>query len=694
MSKVKTLDESVKEIASTLEDKVRSRLQEEEDELLGWVEKHGLGRSEPPETVVATQAVYNVLLKSVLYGIHPETEGLPALTPQNYENMIKKAEEVTDEPGFERYTLDEVAAGLPEDELGHILELRGSFADGNPSEGVGNVYEQTVPVPERRRLGQFRTPPSIADLMTEWVTQSSEDEVLDPGVGAGVLSAYAYRKKKSIGDDANISQVHGVDVSELSVLMANVSLRLEESDKRPDIRLRDFLKLSTDELGKVDAVVSNPPYTRHHELDEEYKKEINEQAEKKTGTVISALSPLYLYFYVHANEFLRDGGRMSFITPSEFLETGYGGNLRRFLLDEFRVHALVLYDRDESVFDEAMATSCVTFLEKGEPEDDDVTKFVSVEEDVSKERIIEAVENGKEGITDWGYINVVPQEEIEPEEDWDAFFDPTETEVDEKLVSLSEIADISRGIATGNNDFFCLSENEKTGSRNGHGWEIDEKHLSKLVRNSGSVPHYCYTEEDWERQLDNGDEVWLLYHLNEWEWNLKDTGIWRYLEYGKDEMEAHQSYLAENRDPWYLVDRRKPAPVLYTYMSRGRSRFILNETAFGDDEGARNLNNLLCIYPDDELSKKQVKALLAYLNSDFADVLLRRNGRTYSTGMDKIEPSELGDVPVLDPQTLRLEMTGILAEAFDSLCEASRSGDVKGVIGEIDEILKDEIDLS
>lgn len=159
-------------------------------------------------------------------------------------------------------------------------------------------------------------------------------------------------------------------------------------------------------------------------------------------------------------------------------------------------------------------------------------------------------------------------------------------------------------------------------------------------------------------------------------------------------MEAHQSYLAENRDPWYLVDRRKPAPVLYTYMSRGRSRFILNETAFGDDEGARNLNNLLCVYPDKELSKKQVKALLAYLNSDFADVLLRRNGRTYSTGMDKIEPSELGDVPVIDPRTLRPETTEILVEAFDSLCEASRSGNVEEVIGDIDEILKDKIDLS
>jgi hypothetical protein len=121
-------------------------------------------------------------------------------------------------------------------------------------------------------------------------------------------------------------------------------------------------------------------------------------------------------------------------------------------------------------------------------------------------------------------------------------------------------------------------------------------------------------------------------------------------------------------------------------MSRGGSRFIRNET------DARNLSNLHGIYFNVDITETEMKALLAYLNSEFASEVVRRSGRTYSSGMDKIEPNEMEGVPVLDPRGLTDETVQELAELFDQLQEAARDdNDVDSVIRRIDERLENEL---
>ena len=151
-----------------------------------------------------------------------------------------------------------------------------------------------------------------------------------------------------------------------------------------------------------------------------------------------------------------------------------------------------------------------------------------------------------------------------------------------------------------------------------------------------------------------------------------------------DEIEAHSGYLAQNRNPWFVVDRRDPPPIVLTYMSRGGTRFIRNETT------ARNLSNLHGMYIDVEMDETQLKALLAYLNSDFASEVVRRSGRTYSSGMDKIEPNEMEGVPVLDPRDLDDQTVHTLAELFDELRATARddSKSVTEAVSTIDDVLQ------
>ena len=690
-------------IASALAAGVDPDLQTDID---AWCELHGLDRLDDPREIVARQAAFNTLCKSTLYERYHQQSRLPDL-PADPRGAFETARTETGDPAFDEYVLDRVTGVVDADTLRDLLEARhGLLAADEPAEEIGRLFESITPQSARRKLGQFRTPPAIASLMATWLIDNGSETVLDPGMGAGALAAAAYRRKQALANRPPLADVYGVDMNELAVVMAATSLALLDHGEPHALRVGDFLDVDPDDIGPVDAVISNPPYSRHHELDPDYKARLNAQAEAEVDGTVSALSPLYAYFYYHAADCLAPGGRLSFITPSEFLETGYGEPLKRFLADEFDIRALVLFDRDEgSKFDEALTTSLVSFLERPESKPTDMTRIVRVDGEPSEADLLAAIDGDREGETDWGFINVVPQAELDPAEKWTGLFDPLEVDTGD-LVPLSELATVTRGIATGQNDYFCLTQAEVDA------WGIDERYLSKIVRNARRVPGYDYTAADWAADREAGHEVWVLYHLTDLDSETAATlrptergadrtlaayaeadgdaagdadGLVDYLCHGlTDEVAAHDGYLARHRSPWYVVDRRDPPPVVVTYMSRGGSRFIENGT------DARTLSNLHGLYFDVDLTDAEQRALLAYLNSGFAGEVVRRSGRTYASGMDKIEPNELEGVPILDPRGLDDEAVDALAARFDDLRRTAREGgDVDAAIDAIDALLAD-----
>ena len=679
-----------------------------------WCDRQGLNRLDNPREIVAHQAALNTLLKATLYEQYHHQGRLPAF-PDDTHKAFKRAYEETDDPAFEAYVLDDVAKLADSDTLAELRAARHRLLDAEePAEEVGRLFEAITPQSARRKLGQFRTPPAIASLMAAWLVRDGTETVLDPGMGAGALAAAAYHRKQQLVDQPPLSDIYGVDLNELAVVMAATSLALLNHGEPHNLRVGDFLDVDPDD--PVDAIISNPPYSRHHELDEAYKKRVNAQAEREAGGTVSALSPMYAYFYFHAAEFLAPGGRLSFITPSEFLETGYGESLKRFLLTAFDIRAFVLFDRGaDSKFEEALTTSLVSFLEAPNGEASESTRIIRVDGDPTKAELLAAIDGDGSGETDWGFINIVPQTDLDPTDKWTDLFDPLDVDTSD-LVELSEVATVTRGIATGQNDFFCLTQQEVDD------WDIDESYLAPIIRNARSVPGYEYTLSDWKADREAGRQVWVLYHLTDLNVDVPESlqptetdenrtlaaysesttdesadrestldeptaneseGIINYLQYGlSEEVAAHSGYLARNRTPWYIVDRRDPPPIVVTYMSRGGGRFILNET------NARTLSNLHGLYLNVEFTEAEQKALLAYLNSEFATEVVRRSGRTYASGMDKIEPNELEGVPVLDPRELDDETTRELAARFDRLREAGREGNVDDAIAAIDASLR------
>lgn len=695
-----TIENVGKKVATAI-DQIPDHL---EEDYWSWIELHGLdGQDQNAAEVVGYQSAFNILLKSALYRQYAQSQDLQELIPSEYIASIDQIAAQTGDEAFVPSFLDQITYAIPAADIKKIyVQSERLLKHDSPSEYIGRLYEQVLSNASRRPLGQFRTPVNTAELMAEWAVTEPDDTILDPGVGAGILTACAHREKQNLSGEnsAPESDLVGIDKSPLSTLMAKVALTLEVDTGVPELFVADFLE--EDLTRSFDAVICNPPYTRHHELDKEYKYTINQRLDDQLDYSISKLSPLHLYFYIRAAQYVKDGGRLSFITSAEFLETDYGTELREFLLDQFHVRAFILYNRSESIFENADTTSCITFLEKkanDESNDKNLTKFIRVDTPPENETLLETIENGKEGKTDWGLVNTVRQRDLEPENDWDSMFDAIDIGTLDELVPLSEIASVDRGIATGKNKYFCISESERTGEAAGFEWEINQKYLSPIIRKASKAPHYTYTEQDWETQRDADEEVWLLYHLDKIDITTQqntrslagytedgvdedEKKLAEYLKYGESEdVQAHESYLASNRNPWYVVDRRQPPDIFYTYMSK-QKRFILNEA------NARALNNMLYIYLDSELNNRETKALLAYLNSNFADLIIRRSGRTYSTGLTKVEPGELEEIPVIDPGELDDSVLKDLEAQFDNLCAASRDPDrseseVRDVISDI-----------
>lgn len=346
-----------------------------------WKYQHGLANTETSNQTVARQAAFNTFLKSTLYTVYRlENDNLPPLTEttqlHDIQDYFAHAYAQTSDAAFADSDLDNLVWALPDETtLAPLLTIRHQLVNAsNPTETIGKLYEKVSPQSARRPRGQFRTPPHIARLMTRWAIQSATDTVLDPGIGAGVLTAEAWQAKRQRHGHGHLTDMLGIDMSPLAVVMASTALKLETSTGTPQLYCGDFFDTGGPalpqspsmeiQLPPVDSIVANPPYSRHQALDAPTKNQLQQLINLETDSPISGRAPLYVYFYIHATHLLKPGGRMVFLTPAEFLETTYGEQLKRFLLTNFHIRALVKAERETPIFDQAITTSCIAFLEK------------------------------------------------------------------------------------------------------------------------------------------------------------------------------------------------------------------------------------------------------------------------------------------------------------------------------------------
>jgi len=471
---------------------------------------------------------------------------------------------------------------------------------------------------ERNRLGQFATPTALAVDILSYAShlhpKGKKVRFLDPAIGTGAF----YSALQRVFPKITIAEALGFEIDPhykkpASELWAKDGLV---------IKLADFTVENPSP--RFNLVICNPPYVRHQHLKKSEKARLQNRVLSMSGVKIGGLSGLYCYFLGIAHAWMAEDGLAGWLVPSEFMDVNYGQVVKRYLLDKVTLLRIHRFDPNDVQFADALVSSTVIWLRKAPP---------------TKEHAVMFTYGGT--LLNPKVTRIVPSIALAHEPKWTRF-PAADVRTRSSEPTLSSFFQIKRGIATGDNSFFILSEED-----------IRARKLPmEVFRPILPSPRYLLDDEvkcDHDGIPENSRRLFLLdTRFSETEIKTRYPALHTYLEEGKARG-LHQRYLCRHRTPWYAQENRPSAPLVCTYLGRGDTRngrpfrFILNYSK------ATVANVYLALYPTTQLKTAIVRdpALLRRvaeaLNTIPPEQLLGE-GRVYGGGLHKLEPKELANV--------------------------------------------------
>lgn len=481
-------------------------------------------------------------------------------------------------------------------------------------------YIRRTSIEHRKKFAQFFTPELIADFMAEWVLESTRDHagILEPAYGLGIFSRSMFKLHQDI-------KVKGYDIDEtiFQYAMSNAS----ETPCEISLSNENYLTSSWDE--KYDGIICNPPYLKFHDYD---NSTLVPLVNSKLQTKLNGFTNIYTLFLLKSIYQLKEGGRLAYIVPSEFLNSDYGVEVKRALLDSGTLRHIIIVDFNQCAFDDALTTASILFCQK--TKDPGVVKFSNIKDVVDLPT----------ALTDY---SVIATSLLNPDQKWKSYYEDTQASRYNHLVPFSTFAKVSRGIATGANDYFTFKQSKRDL------YNIPESCFLPCICHSTDVKSIIFTEEDFE-QLTNQDKTVFLFNGSAAETNRY---VKSYLHYGV-ENEINKRYLTASRSPWYALENQRPAPIWVSVFSRSGLRFVRNKA------NVHNLTTFHCVY---NISEIDTDILFAYLITNVAKEIFLDNSRQYGNGLVKFEPNDLNKGKVVDLRLLTNEESGFVSQVYQEL---------------------------
>lgn len=392
---------------------------------------------------------------------------------------------------------------------------------------IGAIYNTLIDNQEQHDRGQHFTNTNEVDIVNAFCINPDTKLILDSGCGAGTFLVRAYYFKKYFNPNLTHEQLleclWGIEIASFPAFLATMNLCLQSVktlDNYPTIIQSDFSKvessshfnlifLNANKSFKVkkldgnrkdvsipifDACVGNPPYIRE-KLIQNKELWLTLVAKEFGLKKINKQSDLYVYYLMHTAAFLRNGGRLGYVISSSWLDGGFGVGLQKFLLDNFKIIALIDHQKKRS-FETASINTVILIIEKCDDQKErfkNNVRFVKVTNDYEKiighysdkdrvkrvEKWTDEIEKVKKDVISENYsIQIVNQKELEglstiegkyENGNWGAqYFRATGIyhklikAGKSKLLPLSNFIDVQYGIKSGANDFFyIIDETEK-----------------------------------------------------------------------------------------------------------------------------------------------------------------------------------------------------------------------------------------
>lgn len=473
---------------------------------------------------------------------------------------------------------------------------------------------------ERNKMGQFATPSPLARDILEHakalLPAKAKVKFLDPALGSGAF----YAALRRVFDAKRIDQTKAFELDPhygkpAEALWGEHGLQLVHGD---------FTHAEPEPI--YNLIICNPPYVRHHHLSGEDKLRLGKLSYEASGSKLSGLAGLYCHFLLQAHAWMAPGAVAGWLIPSEFMDVNYGREVKRYLLNQVSLLQIHRFEPDDVQFADALVSSAIVWIKNTKPTPDHEVNFTF---------------GGS--LFEPNQARMVSNKDLTTEDKWTRF-PRLEVRPANEGATLGDLFAIKRGLATGDNGFFVLDENQVRENK------IPEKALRPILPSPRHIEGMA-VEADKKGLPTNARRLFLLDpRMDQDEIDAEYPDLASYLAKGKNQG-LNERYLCKSRKRWYDQEQRPPAPIVCTYIGRSDSksgrpfRFIRNRSS------ATVANSYLAMYP-----KPALEALLAkdpglidrlweQMNRIAPETLLGE-GRVYGGGMHKLEPKELGKVPM------------------------------------------------
>ena len=454
-------------------------------------------------------------------------------------------------------------------------------------------YLTEVGEDHRKRFGQYFTHQAVAKFMVDWALGSGYRSLYDPGFGLGAF--YSSVADKDCTDfTASEADPTVLDYWE-KVTGHNATFVAKE----------DYL-LSWGK--KHTNIVCNPPYMR-------FQKFLNRDAvfaafAKNTGLRLSGYTNIASAFLLKSLSELDGTGRLAYIMPLEFLNTGYGELVKARLLESEHLAAIIKLDCEKELFPDAITSVGIVLYDAAVRHQS--VSFYSVNTIDALPALFESEPVAR-----------VPLAELSPGSKWLQHWTARDGPLDTGgLIRLDHYGRFTRGIATGANKFFVLTQSAAKAA------QLDNSEYVPCLTRSAQVKRAVFSSADYEYLLRDDASV-LLFSVGA----NHSPAAERYIKIGEANG-YHKRFLTKNRTPWYKTETRSPAPILMGVFSRDGYKVVRNRS------GAVNLSCFHGFHPNMS-GQHYLDRLFLYFASQPGRNVMALSVRKYGDALDKFEPNDL-----------------------------------------------------
>jgi adenine-specific DNA-methyltransferase len=183
---------------------------------------------------------------------------------------------------------EEATAALPLPPSGTVSAAQQAILQGN--DPLGDTFCCLSTPEDRRPLGATYTPKPIIDSMIAWsATQIDPMRIVDPGAGSARFLVAAGRKFTN-------AQLVAVEIDPLASILARGHLVAAGLQNRSTVIVGDFRQVALPAVDGPTLYVGNPPYVRHHQIDQKWKTWLTETA-RAHKLASSQLAGLHVHFF-------------------------------------------------------------------------------------------------------------------------------------------------------------------------------------------------------------------------------------------------------------------------------------------------------------------------------------------------------------------------------------------------------------